>query len=368
MPFESPKPQDAPRMPSEARTAHLPEPLHRLDLARIAEAASVIDPVFLHSPQLQFETLSAALGCHLTVKVETLNPVRCFKGRGADYLVAKRVAAGLRGPLVCASAGNFGQAMAYACRKHDIALTVFASVNANPLKVERMHALGAQVMRAGEDFDAAKDAARAWAQLQRMTFVEDGAQPEISEGAGSIAVELLRNGAHFDALVLPLGNGALLAGVARWTKAHARGTRITGVCSSGAPAMAVAWRAGPGVAPVSYADIRTIADGIAVRVPIAQAVADLRELVDDVLVVDDDSIVRAMRLVHEHAGLVVEPSGAVGVAAILSYPGMFAGASVATVLTGAGMTRQQIREHLVPSADTEAQGVRMHDRAPASAP
>jgi threonine dehydratase len=105
-----------------------------------------------------------------------------------------------------------------------------------------------------------------------------------------------------------------------------------------------------------------------VRVPIAQAVADLRELVDDVLVVDDDSIVRAMRLVHEHAGLVVEPSGAVGVAAILSYPGMFAGASVATVLTGAGMTRQQIREHLVPSDDTEAQVVRMHDRASVAAP
>ncbi len=364
MPLQSPMPQHAAATPDDTK-ARPAGPPHRLQLAGIAEAASVIDPAFLHSPQLEFEALSAALGCRLTVKVETLNPVRCFKGRGADYLVATRVVAGLREPLVCASAGNFGQAMAYACRKHDIALTVFAAINANPLKVERMHALGAQVMRAGEDFDAAKDAARAWAQLQRMTFVEDGAQPEISEGAGSIAVELLRNGAHFDALVLPLGNGALLAGVARWTKAHARGTRITGVCSSGAPAMAVAWRAGPGVAPVSYAGIRTIADGIAVRVPIAQAVADLRELVDDVLVVDDDSIVCAMRLVHEHAGLVVEPAAAAGVAAILSYPGMFGGASVATGLTGAGMTRQQIRDHLLPSADTEMQVVDMHEPAPA---
>jgi threonine dehydratase len=119
---------------------------------------------------------------------------------------------------------------------------------------------------------------------------------------------------------------------------------------------------------VSYADIRTIADGIAVRIPIAQAVADLQGVVDDVLVVDDDSIVRAMRLVHEHAGLVVEPAGAAGVAAILAYPGMFAGASVATVLTGASVTRQQIRDHLLPSADTETQAARMHDHVSAPSP
>lgn len=317
-----------------------------LSLERIEQAARTIDPRFLHSPQLEFDTLSAVLGCRLTVKVETLNPVRCFKGRGADFLLAGRVADGRREPLVCASAGNFGQAMAYACRKHGIALTVFAAVDANPFKIERMQALGAQVLRHGEDFDAAKDAARAWAQAQGQEFIEDGAQAEISEGAGSIAVELLRHDARFDALLLPLGNGALLTGMARWMKAHSPATRIVGACSSGAPSMAEAWRSGQ---LVSYPPVQTIADGIAVRVPIAATVAGLHGLMDEVLLVDDDTIVQAIRLVHEHAGLVVEPAGAVGIAALLANRDAFAGLDVATVLTGAGVTRAQIRGYLFPA-------------------
>ena len=329
--------------PSPPTPGASPGAVSPLSLERIQHAARSIDPLFLHSPQLEFDTLSQALGCRLTVKVETLNPVRCFKGRGADFLLAARVGEGRREPLVCASAGNFGQAMAYACRKHGIGLTVFAAVGANPFKIERMQALGAQVLRQGEDFDAAKQAARIWAQAQGQAFIEDGAQAEISEGAGSIAVELLRHDAGFDALLLPLGNGALLSGMARWMKACSPATRIVGVCSSGAPSMAEAWRSGQ---RASYPAVHTIADGIAVRVPIAATVAGLHGLMDEVLLVDDDTIVRAIGLVHEHAGLVVEPAAAVGIAALLANRDAFAGLKVATVLTGAGVTRAQIREYL----------------------
>ena len=115
---------------------------HRLSLDRIAEAQRVIDPVFTNTPQYECDALSDELGCRLTLKVEVCNPIRCFKGRGADYFLTRATARGDERPLVCASAGNFGQALAYVCRKHARSLTVFAAVSASPVKVERMRALG----------------------------------------------------------------------------------------------------------------------------------------------------------------------------------------------------------------------------------
>ena len=121
-----------------------PLPAHRLRLENVLRAAALIDPVFLNTPQFDCEPLSEAVGCSLTLKLETANPIRSFKGRGAGYLVASRAAAGrLAGRrLVGASAGNWGQALAYACRSLGIPLTLFAATTANPLKVARMPALG----------------------------------------------------------------------------------------------------------------------------------------------------------------------------------------------------------------------------------
>jgi threonine dehydratase/peptide deformylase len=329
-----------------ARRAELVDaarPAHRLSLARIAEAVRCIDPVFLGSPQLACAPLSDRARCALTLKVETVNPIRSFKGRGADFFVGQAVLAGERGPLTCASAGNFGQAMAYACRKRGIALTVFVARGANPLNVARIRALGADVVHAGDDFEAAKTAARAWSAERGARFVEDGREPAVSEGAGSIAVELLARGDAFDAVLVPVGDGALIGGMARWIKAASPATRVIGVCSRGAPAVRDAWAGGPGTQIAVHGRTDTIADGIAVRAPVDAAVADMVGLVDDVLLVDDDALIEAMRLVHAHAGLVVEPSGVAGLAALLADPGAFERATVATVLTGSNVTREQMQ-------------------------
>jgi threonine dehydratase len=312
-------------------------PAHRLSLTNIAQAARTIDPLFLNSPQFVCEPLSDLLGCRLTLKVETLNPLRCFKGRGADYFVSHWLDGGGGGELVCASAGNFGQALAYACRKRGIPISVFAAAGANVLKLDRMRSLGAQVRLAGNDFDAAKEAAQRWAEKSDATLVVDGLIPAISEGAGSIALELLARDDAFDAVLVPLGNGALLNGIARWIKATSPATRVVGVCSSGAPAMARAWR-NPAAPIIDQPSPNTIADGIAVRVPIAEAVADMHGLVDDVIEVDDDRILQAMRLLHQHAGMVVEPAGAAGVAAVLADRERYTGASIATVICGGNVT------------------------------
>jgi threonine dehydratase len=313
---------------------------HRLSLKNIEQASTIIDPVFRNTAQFECEPLSYALGTRVLVKVETVNPIRSFKGRGADYFVG-HLAPGAR--VMAASAGNFGQALAYACRRRGIALTVYASVNANPLKVERMQALGAHVVLHGTDFDAAKIEAKRAAAGIGAAMVEDGREARLSEGAGSIAVELLHQPTPFEAVLVPLGNGALLGGVARWMKTHAPHVDVIGVAATGAPCMELSWRAG---IPVETDRIDTIADGIGTRVPIPEALGDLIGTIGDILLVDDDAMIEGMRLAHRHLGLVLEPSGAAGLAALLSHSVRFRGRAVAAILSGGNLTPQQMQQWL----------------------
>lgn len=330
----------------------------RISPTRIEEAARVIDPVFLNSPQFVSESLAAAVGARILCKVESINPIRSFKGRGTGYFVHRLVAgaaggaaeatgapgttgagdaaAGVR--LVCASAGNFGQGLAYAARRRGLPVTIFAAESANPLKIDMMRSFGARVELAGADFDEAKAAARAFAEGAGALYVEDGKEAAIAEGAGTIGLELTRWPEPIDTVLVPLGNGALLAGIGTWLRAHAPGTRVIGVCAAGAPSMAESWRAGR---VIETERAKTIADGIAVRVPIPEALEDLRGVVDDVVIVNDESILRAMRLLHEELGVVIEPAGAAGVAAVLADRERFAGQLVATPLCGGNLTETQ---------------------------
>jgi threonine dehydratase len=319
-----------------------PMPTHRLSLDVIASASMRIDPVFLHSPCFDSEPLNDALGTSLTLKVETINPIRSFKGRGASLLIESRIQSGaLTGKtIVGASAGNWGQALAHACRRRGLPLIMYASETANPLKVDRIRHLGAEVRLVGEDFDASKMEAQRFsgAHPQSHVMVADGLDVEAAEGAGTIAVELLEQVTKPDIILVPLGNGAMLTGIARWAKAADSRIKIIGVQAKGADAMEKSWRSGALVFPPS---ISTIADGIGVRVPIKEAVEDMRGLVDDVVLVDDSSIIEAMRLLHRKAGLLSEASGAAGLAPLIETPAHFKGARVATIVCGSNVTREQ---------------------------
>jgi threonine dehydratase len=312
----------------------------RLSLGRVEQAARAIDPVFLNSPQFVCEPLGDEFGTRLALKIETLNPIRSFKGRGTDFLVSE-AEDGV--PLVCASAGNFGQAMAYSCRKRGLELTVYASTNANPLKVERMGAFGARVVLHGTDFDDAKIEARRVARERGARFVEDSLDVETLEGAGTMGLEWLRFPEPLDALLVPLGNGAMFNGVAGVMKDRSPGTSMIAVQAAGAPAMIESWRAGR---LISHDRIETVADGIGVRMPVPQALEDMVGLVDDAVLVGEDSIIEAIRLLHRHAGVVSEASGAVGVAAIMERPDLFRGRMVGTIVCGGNLTVDQMREWL----------------------
>ncbi len=208
---------------------------HALNLDSIARASREIDPVFRGTPQFEADALGRRIGARILLKVETVNPIRSFKGRGTDFFL--RSAAPLPRKLVTASAGNFGQGLAYAARARGISLDVFAAESANPKKVARMRELGATVHLAGRDFDDAKAHAREYADREGLAFVEDGREPAIAEGAGSIAVELLHWKEPITSMLVPLGNGALLGGVGAWLQHASPDTRVIGVCAAGAPAM-----------------------------------------------------------------------------------------------------------------------------------
>jgi threonine dehydratase len=147
-------------------------------------------------------------------------------------------------------------------------------------------------------------------------------------------------------LAVPLGNGALLTGVARWAKAAHPGIEVIGVQAMGADAMEKSWRSGTLLFPPSVA---TIADGIGVRVPIKEAVDDMNGIVDDVLLVEDTDIIAAMRLLFRSAGLLAEPSGAAGVAAIQAHPQRFRGRRVATIICGSNLTEEQMKAWVLPA-------------------
>jgi threonine dehydratase len=314
-----------------------------LSAIAIDDARSKIDPVFLNSKLLRSEKL----GLSLVAKDETDNPIRSFKGRGTGYFLD--CLAGDKTRLVTASAGNFGQGLAYNAARHGRSLVVFASLNANPLKIEAMRRFGAEVILAGEDFDAAKSAARSYAGERNLPFVEDGANAAIAEGAGTIAAELTEAVDAIDAVFMPLGNGALAGGMGCWFKARSPHTRVIGVAAKGAPCMALSFNSGE---VTTTREARTIADGIAVRIPVPEALDWLKGTIDEIVLVDDDQILDAMRFAFDTWGRLVEPAGAAGLAAVLASASALKGLRVATILCGANLTDEQIKAWL-PSAVRE---------------
>ncbi|MFB8414441.1 threonine/serine dehydratase [Streptomyces albidoflavus] len=308
-------------------------PQTRLDTARILAARRLIDPVFLDTPLYRCEALEPSLGCAVNIKLETANPVRSFKGRGTEVVASLLADAGRRA-VVCASAGNLGQALAWSGRTRGLDVTVVASRSATAAKLDRIRALGATLELVDGDHELARERAADLARNADIRLLEDSLDLETCEGAGTIGWELATAGRPFDTVLLALGGGALATGVGHVLKELAPQVEVVCVQALGAPALARSWHRRR---VVTTASADTIADGVAGRFPIPAVLDDLLLVADDVVLVREASIVAGMRMLLDHAGLVVEPSAALGVAAILEDRDRFAGRSVATVLCGSNV-------------------------------
>lgn len=302
----------------------------------------MIDPVFLDSPLYRCEPLEAELGCQLSIKLETANPVRCFKARGAE-LVASGLAASGERAVVCASAGNLGQALAWSGRARGLDVTVWASKHAPRAKLDRIRALSARLEIVDGDFDLARDRAVADARDAGVRLVEDSLDIETCEGAATIGLELAD--APVDVVLVALGGGAMATGVAAVLKTLAPSVEVVCVQPAGAPAMTWSWRERR---VISTESTNTIADGVAGRRPIAAVLEDLLLVADDAVLVREDTIVAGMRLLLDRAGLVVEPSAALGVAAVLADRDRFAGRRVATIVCGSNVDTDSYRRWIDP--------------------
>ncbi|MFJ8713133.1 threonine/serine dehydratase [Streptomyces violaceus] len=305
----------------------------RLDTARIRAARRVIDPVFLDTPLYRCEALEPDLGCTVSIKLETANPVRSFKARGTEVLASLLAGHGSRA-AVCASAGNFGQALVWSGRGRGIDVTVVASRFATVAKLDRIRALGARLELVDGDHEMARERAAAIARHDGIRLVEDSLDLETCEGAATIGLELVDTVPAFDAVLIALGGGALATGVGHVVKALAPEVEVICVQPLGAPAMTHSWRR-QRVVTTDSAD--TIADGVAGRRPIPAVLDDLLLVADDAVLVQETSIMAGMRMLLDHAGLVVEPSAALGIAAILEDRDRFAGRHLVTIVCGSNV-------------------------------
>jgi threonine dehydratase len=312
-----------------------------LQPAAIRAAASRIHPAFTNSPQYVNEPLSAAAGHPIVLKVESVNPIRSFKGRGTWLAVEALAGEGRASadrPIVAASTGNFGQGLAFAARAFDVPAVVFADEHANPIKLARIRALGATVVQSGRDFDDAREAAEQFARERDAYLLVDGQDPWIAAGAATIALEVT---AATDAGALPplatayvpLGNGALLVGIGAWLRHAAPACRIVGVAAAGAPSMVQSIREG---GLIETAEAATYAEGIACRVPVPEALGMLVGRVDDLLLVTEDELHAAEAELRGATGITAEGAAAASWAGLLQdrAAGMRSVGASLVVLTG----------------------------------
>jgi threonine dehydratase len=287
-----------------------------VDLEAVRRARAAGEGVIRRTPVLTSRTLSEACSGTVVLKAENLQRTGSFKLRGALSELAALGDRCARG-VVAASAGNHAQGLAYAARVRGVPCEVFMPADAPIAKLEATESLGARVHLGGEGLEACVDRALRHAEEAGMTFVHPFDDPHIVAGQGTLGLELVEDVPDLAKVVVPLGGGGLVSGVAVAVKSLRPEAEVVGVqvdvCApypGALSARAEAFDPPPGAA-------LTIADGIAVKRPGGLTLPLVREWVDDVVVVPEDEVAEAMVLLLERAKLVVEGAGAVGVAALL---------------------------------------------------
>jgi threonine dehydratase len=288
-----------------------------IDPQRIGDAQSLLARHFGPTRIARAASLSSP-GRDVFLKIETELPTGSFKVRGAIYSLAMKVAAKTPvAEVVCASTGNHGAAVAYAARQLAVRATIFLPTTPNPVKAARIRDLGARLVESGVDLSAAIDAAQAYAAREGAFFLHDASDPDVPVGTATIGLEIVAQLPAVDVIYVPMGDTALIRGVASAAKQHRASIRIVGVVARNAPAYLLSWNHG-GVLETATCD--TIADGLAIRRPLAPNVAAIRELVDDVAMVSEEEMIAAIERLYAREQLIAEPAGAAATAAVLKAP------------------------------------------------
>lgn len=297
--------------------------------ADVQAAAGVLDGLVVRTPTSVSRTLSGIAGCELVLKFENLQFTSSFKERGARHVLEHLDPGERERGVVAASAGNHAQGLAHHAALLGVPALIVMPEDTPYTKVDRTEVLGAEVVLAGADYDEATATATDLARRRGARLVPAFDDPLVIAGQGTVGLELLADAGPLDAVVVPVGGGGLIAGIALAAAAVAPTTEVIGVQVEGyAGMLAALGRAGP---PPGGP---TIADGIAVREPGRLTRRVVEALVADLVVVSEDATESALAMLLEIEKTVVEGAGAVGLAAVLEDRARFAGRRVGVVLSG----------------------------------
>jgi len=305
------------------------EPPGALSRADVEAAARVLEGHVVETPCLTSQRLSELLGCRITLKYENFQHCASFKDRGACVKLASLSDGQRARGVIAMSAGNHAQGVAYHAARLGIPATIVMPRLTPFVKLEQTARFGAEVVLEGDSVEDAFVAACSIAAERDLTFVHPYDDPLIMAGQGTVGLEMLAAAPDLDVLVVPIGGGGLIAGVATIAKAIKPEIEIVGVQTVACPAMYRKW------AELPEAPGRpTIAEGIAVKAPGELTLPIVRALVADILLVEEEALEEAILTLLEVEKTVVEGAGAAGLAAVRSYPERFAGRRVGLVLCG----------------------------------
>ena len=298
---------------------------------------------WLPTPLLKAQTIGTRLNIDLWLKLEGCTPIGSFKLRGALVAMANRREQLTEEGVWVVSSGNYGLGTAYAGQRNNVKVTVVVPEGASPSKLERIRTTGAQLIARGKDGEEAKEWAMPASKKAGGAYWEDGVIDEMAQGASTIATEILDHSGPWDYVTVPVGNGSLIRGISTVFKERSPRTKIIGLVSSGSPAMYFALTGKPWD---ESAGLDTIADGLAVRIPIPGTIEPLQALIDEVWLVEESKLVAAIRTLMELEQVMVEPASAICIAGIVEHRQELAGSRVAAIMTGA-----HLRMSLLPQVE-----------------
>jgi threonine dehydratase len=301
----------------------------------VERAARDLAPYLAPTPLQYSRAFTQKAACHVHIKVESIQPIRSFKVRGALTKIMRLHPEKGGAGVITASAGNHGQGVAYAAAAFKIPATVYVPETANELKVEAIKQLGATVVPAGRNYNDAYLEAMRHQEEGGATFVHAFNDPDVIAGQGTIAVELLHDLDDFDTVFVPIGGGGLIGGIAVYIKEVRPKVRVIGVEPAGADGMRRSLQAGQ---VVTLDRVNTIADGLAASAPGRLTLELAQRYVDDVVLVEDAEMLRAIRLLFEWEHLLAEPAGAAALAALLYHYSPAPNERVVVILSGANVT------------------------------
>jgi threonine dehydratase len=311
------------------------------DWAAVRKARQFLNDHFAPTRLITAPSLTHGDGAGVYLKVESELPTGSFKVRGASYALHAEMARRPVSEVVASSTGNHGAAVAWAAKSVGIPAKIFLPSGANPAKQSRIRALGAEIVEHGKDISEAAEAAEEYTRNSDAFFLNDATNSDVPAGTATIACEIFEQLPEVAAVWVPMGDTALIRGVASAAKHLRPGIRVVGVQAERAPAYYLSWTRG---VPVPTSTCDTVADGLATRTPIRENVTAIRALVDEVRLVTETQMVGAIRhlLTEEH--LVAEPAGAATTAACIADSLAATRGALVLLLTGANISEPVLRE------------------------